>query len=247
MMVEFELVLPCYNESKNLRAIVERAITAAQLNGMSPETFRLVLVQNGSVDDSKAILEKLSREPQIGQWFRVVNLEVNQGYGYGLWEGLKTTTAKFVGWSHADQQTDPGDAFRALKILKNSSELNGHVLVKGVRKGRSLKERIVSRVFELFAWFYLGHFFYEINAQPKVFERSLLKVVSNPPRDFAFDLYFLYCAVKAGYEIKHIPVVFPPRLHGLSNWAYSLKSRFRTILGMIKYMKMLRQTEGRLG
>ena len=47
-----------------------------------------------------------------------MTVEVNQGYGYGLWQGLQASTAEYVGWSHADLQCDPNDAFRALQMIK---------------------------------------------------------------------------------------------------------------------------------
>lgn len=240
-MKKFELVLPCYNESKSIKTIIERAIAAAKEYGYNERDFSLVLVENGSKDDSLRIMNDLKTDKSLSAWFRVVEVKINQGYGFGLWSGLKTTGAEFVGWSHADQQCDPKDAFRALKLIgkKNSEE---KVLVKGRRFGRSLKDIFVSRVLDLIATFILWKPFFEINAQPKVFDRGLLASIQSPPNDFAFDLYVLFQARKAGYKIQTIDVLFPPRIHGLSNWAFSLKSRSKTILNMIKYVWYLRRT-----
>jgi glycosyltransferase involved in cell wall biosynthesis len=230
--MEFELVLPCYNESKSIKQLIERAISAAKKHGFDHRSFGLVLVENGSKDDSRAVMYKL-RETELGDWFRVVCIDNNQGYGYGLWQGLSSTVAEYVSWSHADQQCDPNDAFVALKKLKSQRR---RVLVKGKRFGRNWKDFVVSRVFETIASVLLGYFLFEINAQPKVFHRSLLEQVINPPYDFAFDLYVLYCARKNGYQIQTIQVEFPPRVHGLSNWAASFKSRFKHIKNMIIYI-----------
>jgi hypothetical protein len=71
------------------------------------------------------------------------------------------------------------------------------------------------------------------------------KLVS-PPKTFAFDLYVLYHAQKEGLAVKTVPVLFPPRLHGLSNWSAHFFSRYKTIWGIIKYMRALAQAEGRL-
>lgn len=237
MSLQFELVLPCYNESKSLQAILDRSIAAARESGMTAETFQLVLVENGSQDNSRAEMERLKTDPQRGSWFRMVPLDANQGYGFGLNAGLQTTSAPIVGWSHADQQCDPRDALRAFLLLRGSA--NKKKLIKGIRHGRSRKEIFVSRVFELFAFFLLGLRLFEINAQPKVFSRQLLTLLTHPPRDFAFDVYVLYTAKKNGYDFQTIDVSFPPRVHGLSNWAYSLKGRAKTIAGMIQYMARL--------
>ena len=79
-----------------------------------------------------------------------------------------------------------------------------------------------------------------------MFARGLLAKISNPPKTFAFDLYVLYQAEKAGFVTKTIPVEFPPRIHGTSKWAFSFMSRYKTILGMIRYMWQLSLREGRL-
>ena len=51
-MKEFELVLPCYNESKSLQILIERAVNAAKQAGYDSNSFQLVIVENGSLDNS---------------------------------------------------------------------------------------------------------------------------------------------------------------------------------------------------
>jgi glycosyltransferase involved in cell wall biosynthesis len=244
MAKKFELVLPCYNEAKSIEVILNRAIRAAKEAGFGPDDFQVVLVENGSRDNSLKVMNDFLEKAEFSPWFRVVPVVVNKGYGFGVWSGLLSTSAPVIAWSHADQQCDPADAFRALREFEQAKETK--VLVKGIRHGRSLKEQLVSRVFELIAWFHLGYRFYELNAQPKVFSRELLKLCPNPPNDFALDLYVIYCALKNGFVIKTINVEFPPRVHGFSNWANGLKSRSTHIKNMVKYIVSLKKTEGRI-
>ncbi|MBM4305039.1 MAG: glycosyltransferase family 2 protein [Deltaproteobacteria bacterium] len=242
-MLEFQLVLPCYNESKSLKYLIERAVNAAKEAGYDFNRFQLVLVENGSLDNSKEVLSELEKT-SWAPWFTKVLVSKNQGYGYGVMQGLKSTKAPIIGWSHADQQCDPKDAFMALMKLKTSRE--SHVLVKGVRSGRNWKDRWVTHIFEMFALLILGVKTKELNAQPKIFPRTLLDHLGDPPFNFAFDLYVLYCALKSGFQVKTIPVLFPPRVHGVSNWASTFFGRYKTILGMIQYMCHLSKTQGRI-
>lgn len=237
----FELVVPAYNEAKNLPLLIQRTAAAAEEAGLSFGQFQLLVVNNGSQDDSAQVLEQL-KSGSLGNWFRVVPVIKNQGYGFGLWSGLKETQAQFIGWSHADLQCDPANVFKALQVLR---EKPSNTIVKGVREGRNWKDVFVSRVFESLALIILGLKIHEMNAQPKVFPRDLLKFFKNPPSTFAFDLYALYCAKKANYTVETIPVLFPPRIHGVSNWASNFLSRYKTILGIIRYMITLAQREGR--
>ncbi|NUM60046.1 MAG: glycosyltransferase family 2 protein [Bdellovibrionaceae bacterium] len=239
-MKKFELVVPAYNESQNLEILIKRAIEAAKKENLSSEDFQFVIVNNGSKDNSTEILSQLANSV-YAPWFRVVNVAVNQGYGFGLWQGLKSTTAPIIAWSHADMQCDPADAIKGFKQIESSSDKK--IFIKGIRSGRDWKDKFVSRVFELFSRCLLGLKVYEINAQPKVFPKELLSCIKNPPNTFAFDMYVLYQAQKAGFTFKTIPVLFPPRIHGVSNWAAHFSSRYKTILGMIHYMIELRSYE----
>lgn len=245
MSRRFELVLPCYNEAKSLRSITEKAVRAARAAGFGAEDFQLVLVENGSRDDSKDVMCELQADVELSPWLRVVPVPVNEGYGHGVWTGLRSCTAPWVAWSHSDQQCDPADAFRGLAIA--SGRAGEKVLVKGRRHGRSFPERFVSRTFEFLALLILGRGIHEVNAQPKVFSRDLLSELVSPPKDFAFDLYVLFTALQKGWKIETIDVQFPPRVHGLSNWAHSVSSRRRTIMNMIKYMFRLRREQRTTG
>lgn len=240
-MIQFELVLPCYNESKSLEVIIRRAIEVAEKEGLSHKDFRLVLVENGSKDNSREVLENLFRG-ELANWFRPVMIDKNQGYGNGIFQGLLTTQAPIVGWSHADQQCDPADAIRAWKMVRDSGK--SKILVKGIRSGRNWKDILVSRIFDVFATLFLKGRFYEINAQPKVFPRYLISELKDPPKDFTFDVYALFQAKKLGMKFETIPVLFPPRVHGLSHWAGTFMSRHKTILGFIRYMWSLGRKEG---
>lgn len=240
---KFELVVPAYNESRNLNALIEAAVSAARHERFTAEDFKLCIVNNGSTDDSAEVLTRL-QDTDLGEWFKVVTVEVNQGYGFGIWSGLKETTAPIVGWSHADLQCDPANAIRAYKIVSESS--SSRILVKGRRSGRNWKDIFVSRVFEFIACIFIGLSSREVNAQPKVFHRSLLNEIINPPKTFAFDLYVLYVAEKVKFQFHEIEVLFPPRIHGVSTWASTFFGRYRTIIGMIRYIIRLYMTEGRI-
>lgn len=245
-MIKFELVLPCYNESQSIEKIILRSITAAKRYGFNQGEFCLIMVENGSQDSSRKVFQDMENNLEFKHWFKMIPIDINQGYGFGVMTGLNATQAPVVGWSHADQQCDPEDAFKAYFRFVENKKKGINVLVKGLREGRNWKDILVSRVFELVAKIILKLKVYEMNAQPKVFDRKLIEKLRNPPLNFAFDMYVLYHAQKNNIEIQTIPVLFPPRIHGFSNWSSNFFSRYKTIIGIIKYMLKLARTEGKL-
>jgi hypothetical protein len=118
------------------------------------------------------------------------------------------------------------------------------VLVKGKRAPRGLGPSLVTNTMAALASAVLLMRLTDINAQPKVFHRSHLARLADPPDGFQFDLYVLYTARRAGLQVLTVPVVFGRRAHGQSKWAFSLASRYRTIWGTVKYIFGLRFGRG---
>jgi glycosyltransferase involved in cell wall biosynthesis len=221
------VVLPCYNESKGLENILNRFQQAGQ-----GTDFELILVDNGSTDNTAEVLTSLlPRYP----FARSVRVDKNVGYGHGILTGLQSARGELLAWSHADLQTDPADVFRALRLYQSDTNTAPR-LVKGRRHGRSLQERIISRGMEIVSFLLLRTRLTEINAQPKLFHRRLLQNLPHPPTDFNFDVYVLYQARQEHWRIEAFDVVFPPRQYGQSNWAGTLRSKIRTIARSMWFM-----------
>ena len=231
-MNSFSLILPCYNESRSLPDLTRRVLECAKRRSLTVEQFRLILVENGSKDNSLEVMQNL-KETNDGAFIDIVQVSQNQGYGYGLFQGLKKVRTVYAGWSHADEQCDPEDAFKAWETASSS---NQNLLVKGNRHGRAFSSKIISWGFELAVLLILGWRIIEINAQPKVFKSHLIEKLDHPPFDFAFDLYVLLKAREAGFQTFEIDVLFPPRKHGTSNWSSTFRSKVRHISKMIGYM-----------
>ena len=156
-------------------------------------------------------------------------------WGDGIFTGLKEARGEVLAWSHADLQTDPADVFRALDLYRRMPDPQ-RLLVKGIRHGRRLSERVVSWGMKVAALVLLRRWMTEINAQPKLFHRDLLERISHPPVDFNFDVYVLYRARRFGWRFAGVHVRFPPRQYGQSNWAATWRSKVRTILRSIRFM-----------
>lgn len=230
--MKLSITIPCYNEAENIPLILEKF--ASCIGGADME---VILVNNGSTDNSAAVLEELLPNYPFA---RTVLVPVNQGYGYGILQGLKSAHADFIGWTHADMQTDPADVIKAYHILEESG-WSANLFVKGNRKGRGLFDQFFTSGMSLFETLYLGKRLCDINAQPNIFSRAFFNQWQNPPNDFSLDLYALYMARVAKLEVKRISVQFPPRVHGESHWNNgTLKSKWKFIKRTLEFSKKLK-------
>lgn len=217
--MKLSIVVPCYNEEKNIKPLLQRFSEV-----ITRTDVEVILVNNGSTDNSQKVIEELlSDYPFV----RVVKVEINQGYGYGILQGLNACQGEFVGWTHADLQTDPKDVLRALEIIESGNDKD--IYVKGNRKGRPLFDQFFTIGMSLFETLYLGVKLFDINAQPNIFPRTFFERWNKPPYDFSLDLYALYMARKYNLKVVRFDVIFPKRIHGESKWNTGMASKWKFI------------------
>ena len=229
--MKYSIVIPCFNEQGTIKLILERT-----KNPFIENNIELILVNNGSTDNSKNILaEIINNYPHA----KYIDLKKNLGYGGGILKGLSQCKGRIIGWTHADLQTDPLDCITAFKEYEKISKKQ-KTFIKGNRKNRPIYDQFFTFSMSLFETFLLGKLIYDINAQPTIFPKKFFNSWINPPKDFSLDLYSYYLAKKNNYEIKRIRVNFLKRLSGQSKWNINFISRVRFILRTIKYSLKLK-------
>lgn len=232
--MKLSIVVPCYNEAENIPLILDRFSKV-----IKRDDIEVVLVDNGSTDQSPEILQELLPGYSFA---RTIRVEVNQGYGYGIIQGLKVCDGDFIGWTHADMQTDPADLIKALDIIEKNGD-DRMLYVKGNRKNRPVFDQFFTSGMSLFETVYMGVKLYDVNAQPNVFSKEFFESWKNPPTDFALDLYALYMAQKAGLRIIRFDVLFPERLHGESHWSNgSFKAKWKFIKRTLDFSVKLKKS-----
>ena len=229
------IVVPCYNEAANLPALFERfgEILAGR------DDVELVVVNNGSRDHSALMIACELDKPENG-FARLVDVPVNQGYGFGILSGLRQATGQYLAWTHADMQTDPNDVLLGFERLLAEPQPR-QCLVRGRRVGRPLVDRAFTVGMGWVASAALATPLYDINAQPKIFHRGLLEHMHDAPWDFSLDLYVLYLAQRRGLTVLEQPVRFGTREHGEAKGGGSLGGKARLTRRTLEYIFHLRR------
>lgn len=205
--MKFSLVIPCYNEAANLPFLLDRCKEFARF-----QDSEVVLVDNGSTDHSSEVMaELLQNYPSC----RSIRVEENQGYGYGILEGLRAARGEVLGWTHADMQTDPQDALRGMALFEQHGP---NVFVKGRRYSRPFGDVVFAAGMSVFETVLLGKPMWDINAQPTMFSRAFFESWHEPPHDFSLDLFAYFQARRMGLAVHRFPVRFGERAHGVSHW-----------------------------
>lgn len=235
MHIDKSIVVPCYNEALNLPNLIARFEDIHEPGA----DWELVLVDNGSTDDTAAVLEAELAKPNR-EFVRVVTVpSPNVGYGHGIYTGLTHAKGKYLAWTHADGQTPPSDVLAAFGLLLGSKDPE-RTFVKGRRRGRPAKDALFTFGMTVTAVALLREDIQDVNAQPKCFPRSLLELATDPPTDLNLDLYFYWLARKNGYEVRTFDVSFLDREHGESKWAFNWKSKYKNIKRTVDFMLDIR-------
>lgn len=231
--VDYSLVIPCYNEAKGLPELVAKCQPL-----LSRRDVEVVIVNNGSTDDSKDVIGRLL-ETTRGN-LRSVTVNTNQGYGHGILAGLRSAKGSVLGWTHADLQTEPGDFLKAIQFFNTATD---KIFVKGHRVQRPLSDNIFTVGMSLFESILLMTRLSDINAQPTVFTKEFFKSWKNPPQDFSLDLFAFYLSRKQGLEVKRFDVVFGERKYGTSRWNINWSAKQKFIARTIRYSLSLRKAK----
>lgn len=109
---ELSLVIPCYNEQDNLRALVAAIHAALDPLKLS---YEVVITDDCSQDKSWEILKELAAaDPRI----RPQRLACNCGESAASWAGMKAARGRYIVTVDADLQNDPKDLPDFLKALE---------------------------------------------------------------------------------------------------------------------------------
>jgi glycosyltransferase involved in cell wall biosynthesis len=219
------IVIPCFNEADNLNLLIQKII---QLD----LPIKFIVVDNGSKDSTKQVMKSFGSIPNIEFLF----LTENRGYGGGIKAGLNLATTEYIGWTHADLQTDIND----LKIAANICKSENVDFVKGFRIKRNIYEKIFSVGMTIVEFAIFGMWLSDINAQPTIVKKDIYTEWVDTPDDFSLDLSLMHFVRSRRVKERRFDVIFHDRIYGHSKWNFGFKDKLKFILRTVKYSAVLR-------
>ena len=228
--MKYSIVIPCYNEEDNVEKLINLLSSKSDLYDIE-----WIMVENGSKDNTRNLLNKICEDKKN---FKLVYIDENQGYGYGITKGLENSNGDYVGWLHADMQVSPDSMIEVIKL--NEISKNKKVFYKGSRKNRKFIEHFFTFFMGVYATLVFQKRLYDIGAIPVLFDRELIKKLGKIPYDFTIETYVYYIAKKENYEIVRFPVYMNERESGLSSWNRGLISRIKLSWQLMKGLLKIR-------
>tara|TARA_A100001015_G_C15036888_1_gene736893 strand:+ start:1773 stop:2477 length:705 start_codon:yes stop_codon:yes gene_type:complete len=229
-MTKLSVIFPCYNEAENLPFLINDC--TKHLEKYS-SILEIILVNNGSNDNTEMLFKTLLNESKL---FRTVHVNKNQGYGYGILQGLSKANGEYIGWMHADLQTDPKDIIKVLDLIDEKKNL----YIKGQRRNRPFFDNIFTLFMSLICSITFKKIIFDINAQPNIFPKKFFSSWKNPPDHFGLDTYCYCMAIKNNLEILKFNVFFGKRIAGVAH-LNNLQAKIKYSVNAYKYILHLKK------
>jgi len=201
------LVVPTFNEGDRLTHGLDRLRGAATEGAVDLATTELLLVDDGSRDDTHATARRLADQfPNA----RVVTFPRNLGKGAAVRAGILEATGDKVAFADADMAIDPSLLPSLLEALDRVPVAVGSRAVHGrVDYGTRLRTD-AGRVFNLAVRAIGGVHLADTQCGFKGFRRgpALLLALLQTTQGYAFDVELLWLATRLGLDVEVVPVTW---------------------------------------
>ncbi len=209
------LIIPVYNEER----LVEKLI---RLVASVPVKKELVVVNDGSNDKSKEILERLKEEfsrvpSEYIERVTVIHKDQNAGKGAAIRTGIEHVRGDVVTIQDADLELDP---FEYTKLIEPFEKYGADIVfgsrfhMAGARKIFPRSIYFPNRVLTVLSNFFSGIKLTDMEVCYKVFRRELIQLFHLEADRFGIEPELAAKAAKAvrqGKIMYEIPVTYNPR------------------------------------
>lgn len=195
------VVIPVYNESTALRGSFRE--TLRDIGTCIPMPFEIIAVDDGSSDDSGALLRQ--------EGLRVISHKVNRGYGAALKSGLAAARGAFILIVDADATYDFND------MRKLIPHIGQYDMVIGDRGKQIATLRKIPKWFLTKLASYLAERkIPDLNSGMRVFKKDIaIKYLHILPDRFSFTSTITLAMICDGYDVLFVPITYRQR-HGYS-------------------------------
>lgn len=204
--ISFSIVIPFFNEEKNVVPVMDELVKTLDRQSF---TYEIIPVNNGSTDRTGNALDRYSSLEQV----RIVTVEKNEGFGWGIRQGIQAAQGEWICFFGGDGQTHPMDVVRILEAAleeKHASILTG---CRILRKDGILR-LVLSKVFNVCFNLLFDMRIKDVNGTPKVIRRDFISQIKIETKGWFIDAELLIWAKVLRKKVLQYPVIFRQRKAG---------------------------------
>ncbi len=193
------VIIPCYNESPQ---VLKHTIDSIEnsLKNIEKLVYEIIVVNDGST--------KYSYDPIAHQPAKIVEHNVNKGYGAGLKTGILNARYDLIAITDADG-TYPNKDFN--KLLEYTDE---YEMVVGARSWKHISalRKFPKYILTKFAGFLANYKIKDLNSGMRIFRKEMaLEFWRLYPNGFSFTSTITMACLTNGYRLKYVPIHYSKR------------------------------------
>ena len=211
---------PVFNDQESIGALVNNAL--AILPSLT-EQYEVLLIDDGSTDESGAIADELAR---TSEHVRVVHHSRNQGYGAALQTGFQNATGDLIFYTDGDGQYDVLELALLVPLMTDGVDVvNGYKIKRHDNRCRKATGAIYNNLARVLFRLPIR----DVDCDFRLLRRSAIERIPLGTSSGAVCVEMVRKLTVAGCVFREVPVHHYPRLHGKSQF-FTPRRVARTIL-----------------
>jgi len=224
-MPGLSVFFPAYNDAGTIASLV---ITSVKVAGTLTPDFEVIVVNDGSKDDTPRILDELARI--YPDHVRIVHHQKNRGYGGALRTGFATAKKDLIFYTDGDAQYDPAEMTVLWEKMTDDVDW-----VNGWKISRSdpLHRIIIGRLYHHLVKRLFGLKVRDVDCDFRLMRRRIFDVVRLEKDSGVICLEMMKKFQDAGFRVAEQPVHHYHRAYGKSQF-FNFPRIFRTAVDVMK-------------
>ena len=223
--MKLSVIIPAYNEEGTIVDLIPKIQSTQLPSGMTKE---VIIVNDGSTDNTKGIVEKFLNDPSIKLYH-----QENLGKSAAVMNGIEKSTGDIILIQDADLEYDPCHYHDLVQPIAAGTQQ----VVYGSRFMGSIQNmRFWIKVANVMTGWTLnvmhGTKLSDVNTCFKVFKRDALQGIKITSPHFGFDTELTVKLVRKGIHIHEIPINYVARTKEEGK-KITFSSSFKSYLGII--------------